>query len=1012
MPTIEKLQNYPLSTDLATQAELDSVASNCLSGIQMNGSLRTVTNKVADLGTVISSHQQLSIQNDYTEWVLTPSCISADNPQSPWPEIVGKRLKLIWKEFSYNEAGWQLYTEDNTPCGGYFGDLSSTELSWGSNGDWAGNFPVYAKRYKKSAVLGDQTAVDLALADHTHSLSDIANVPGVMQTGSYNDLLDKPTIPHNTSQLTNDSGFLTAHQSLSGYLPLTGGIISSDTFKWVSTDGQTNMLSVNTFDGTYALGNCAEGGAVAVAIGTNAKATIGSIAIGGVNAWANANNSIQIGTGTNTTAGTTQIKNWQLLDANGNIPYGRLSAELPSSYLSGVRMNGSLKAVTNKVVDLGTVLTAHQDISEKADKAELTNYILSSQFSSLSVDINNVKITKSVQTAETVYDYAQGSEMGYVSDVLTQGYGSLESAVAYPLSTILEYGYTLDELSNAILNNSDLSWVVANSDFSLVDFSRVYGYNKASNGLSADLTSLTGYWNDGNNSLVNISLTSQYGNYFEWKNQNNESVDGTPRGEIPAKYISSLNVFRQPIIGLYVPENSTNSYVSFVFFKDYNANQTGSHTEYHVTTSTIPYDSDVSSTYATKDQLSSYLEKSNVAHLNTSGYTAQPVNSNEELTGTIYLHKISKTGSYNDLLNKPDLTKYVELSALNSLPLSSYTYLSTTTNISNDIQAAVVHKAGNETLSGDLYLSHQIENRFYDKYVLSMKLPKPGAPIYSTDVENLETVRVIFDEHPLSQLYYTGDIAYTMERYDGNTVLSSQYTHATKVYGSSPNTMCFYFTGLWYKNIWSKLNYFELNNVSADTKAAIIASAQDASNNGSTTNKIKYYKQAYTVNGSIVDYTQYTYNNWNTIRPVFNDYYNSNENINCIDRFIQESDLEKLKWNDFENFKKEIRDVNLYYKIVSPEVSGITSISVDLEDRAINALTVDDSTLSATITFPNKIQGYARDFFVRLTVTGSNIPTFIFQEPDGSSISFDVIENDWANIEQGVNILMFTETAQ
>ena len=36
----------------------------------------------------------------------------------------------------------------------------------------------------------------------------------VATTGSYNDLLDKPTIPTKTSELTNDSGFLTEHQPL------------------------------------------------------------------------------------------------------------------------------------------------------------------------------------------------------------------------------------------------------------------------------------------------------------------------------------------------------------------------------------------------------------------------------------------------------------------------------------------------------------------------------------------------------------------------------------------------------------------------------------------------------------------------------------------------------------------------------------------------------------------------------------------------------------------------------
>ena len=44
----------------------------------------------------------------------------------------------------------------------------------------------------------------------------LSNKPTLF-SGSYNDLIDKPTIPSNTSELTNDSGFLTEHQDLSSY---------------------------------------------------------------------------------------------------------------------------------------------------------------------------------------------------------------------------------------------------------------------------------------------------------------------------------------------------------------------------------------------------------------------------------------------------------------------------------------------------------------------------------------------------------------------------------------------------------------------------------------------------------------------------------------------------------------------------------------------------------------------------------------------------------------------------
>lgn len=43
--------------------------------------------------------------------------------------------------------------------------------------------------------------------------------------------------------------------------------------------------------------------------------------------------------------------------------------------------------------------------------------------------------------------------------------------------------------------------------------------------------------------------------------------------------------------------------------------------------------------------------------LKTTNYTAQDTNASEPLTGTVNLHRVAKTGSYNDLLNKPAVAK-------------------------------------------------------------------------------------------------------------------------------------------------------------------------------------------------------------------------------------------------------------------------------------------------------------------------------------------------------------------
>ena len=52
---------------------------------------------------------------------------------------------------------------------------------------------------------------------------------------------------------------------------------------------------------------------------------------------------------------------------------------------------------------------------------------------------------------------------------------------------------------------------------------------------------------------------------------------------------------------------------------------------------------------------SDYNALSNKPALNTDNSAALEVNAQEEISGTVSLHKVSKTGNYNDLLNKPNI---------------------------------------------------------------------------------------------------------------------------------------------------------------------------------------------------------------------------------------------------------------------------------------------------------------------------------------------------------------------
>ena len=107
------------------------------------------------------------------------------------------------------------------------------------------------------------TSGTFAEGNHTHTKTDITDFPSlstVATSGSYNDLSNKPTIPSKTSDLTNDSNFIST-SSTSGLIKndgtiMTGGTGSSNyaignhTHGLISADGEiddTNSYSGTTF---------------------------------------------------------------------------------------------------------------------------------------------------------------------------------------------------------------------------------------------------------------------------------------------------------------------------------------------------------------------------------------------------------------------------------------------------------------------------------------------------------------------------------------------------------------------------------------------------------------------------------------------------------------------------------------------------------------------------------------------------------------------------------------------
>ena len=101
---------------------------------------------------------------------------------------------------------------------------------------------------------------------------------------------------------------------------------------------------------------------------------------------------------------------------------------------------------------------------------------------------------------------------------------------------------------------------------------------------------------------------------------------------------------------------------------------------------------------------------------------------------------------------------------------------------------------------------------------------------------------------------------------------------------------------------------------------------------------------------------------------------------------------------------------DLRYRIAEAEVGAAGGYVI--ADRAVNLVTLASGTSEATVVFPPKTPGYSRDFMVRLVIEGADVPQISFVEQDGSDVEFDADDQAWADIGQGVNLLLFTDTAE
>ena len=133
--------------------------------------------------------------------------------------------------------------------------------------------------------------------------------------------------------------------------------------------------------------------------------------------------------------------------------------------ITGIKMNGASKG-TSGVVDLGTVITAHQDISGKQDKITSSNKLSASLVSGLATvatsgsydDLSHKPTIPAAVTESTVSGWGFTKNKGTVTSVAVKMNGTTKG-------TVTSSG-TID-LGTVITSHQDISGLVPKSAFSL-----------------------------------------------------------------------------------------------------------------------------------------------------------------------------------------------------------------------------------------------------------------------------------------------------------------------------------------------------------------------------------------------------------------------------------------------------------------------------------------------------------------------------------------------------------------
>lgn len=322
--------------------------------------------------------------------------------------------------------------------------------------------------------------------------------------------------------------------------------------------------------------------------------------------------------------------------------------------ISGIKVNEVLQPIVNKIVSI-TIPTKTSDLTNDSgfidkDVDNLTNYYKKTETYSQSETntlLDNKADKSSIPTKLSQLD----NDTGFITnavDNLTNYYLKSETYTKTEVNDLIGQIKTIsiqvvDTLPTT--GESNIIYLVPKEGSKDDVYNEYIWVNNTWELIGSTQIDLTGYATEDwvNTQIANFLTESQItqlinnslANYYTQEQVNNLLNNKADKTEIPTKvselendegYISELPVASATQLGgIKVGDN-------LIITKDGVLSATGGGT-------------------GTSD----YNALSNKPALNTDNSTALEVNAQEEISGTVSLHKVSKTGNYNDLLNKPNI---------------------------------------------------------------------------------------------------------------------------------------------------------------------------------------------------------------------------------------------------------------------------------------------------------------------------------------------------------------------